>query len=80
MSYKETAKNMIDKLPEDKLIFIINILENIGEMSGLSVYPEFSPNEETEAAIKEVESMVANGAGEHFEGSTEDFFSTLSEN
>lgn len=32
MSYQEIAKNMIDKLPEDKLVFIINILENIGEM------------------------------------------------
>ena len=52
MSYQEIAKNMIDKLPEDKLVFIINILENIGEMSGVDVYPEFQPNEETIAAEK----------------------------
>lgn len=80
MSYQEIAKNMIDKLPEDKLVFIINILENIGEMSGVPVYPEYTPNKETKAAIAEVESMIASGAGEHFEGSTDDFFSMMSEN
>lgn len=79
MSYQEIAKNMIDKLPEDKLVFIINILENIGEMSGVQVHPEFTPNAETITAMNEVESMIANGAGEHFEGSTDDFFSMLSE-
>ena len=43
ISYQEISKNMIDRLPEDKLIFIINILENIGEMSGVNFYPEFTP-------------------------------------
>lgn len=32
MSYQDIAKNMIDKLPDDKMVFVINILENIGEM------------------------------------------------
>lgn len=79
MSYQEIAKSMIDKLPEDKLIFIINILENIGEMSGVDVTPQYTPNEETKAAIKEVEGMIQTGEGEHFTGSTADFFSMLSE-
>lgn len=79
MSYQEIAKNMIDRLPEEKLIFIINILENIGEMSGLAVHPEFTPNEETRAAIAEVDEMIRTGAGEHFSGSTADFFSDLEE-
>jgi len=79
MSYQEIAKNMIDKLPEDKLVFIINILENIGEMSGVDVYPEFQPNEETIAAMKEVQDMIENGTGESFKGSTADFFSALME-
>lgn len=79
MSYQEIAKSMIDKLPEDKLVFIINILENIGEMSGIDIYPEFTPNEETKAAIDEVDSMIKNGTGEHFEASTADFFAMLSE-
>lgn len=80
MSYQEIAKNMIDKLPEDKLVFFINILENIGEMSGVQVYPEFTPNEETESAMNEIEKMITSGSGEHFEGSTTDFFTILSEN
>lgn len=53
MSYQDIAKYMIDKLPDDKMVFVINILENIGEMSGINVYPEFTPNEETKAAMAE---------------------------
>ena len=79
MSYQEVAKYMIDQLPEDKLIYIINILENIGEMSGVDVYPEFTPNIETTEAIAEVDKMIATGAGEHFTGSTDDFFAILNE-
>ena len=79
MSYQEIAKNMIDRLPEDKLVFIINILENIGEMSGVSLYPEYTPNKETQEAIEEVENMIRTGEGEHFSGSTEDFFKMLAE-
>ena len=32
------------------------------------------PNAETIAAMEEIEQMIANGGGEHFSGSTEDFF------
>ena len=77
MSYQEIAKSMIDRLPEDKLIFIINILENIGEISGIDVYPEFTPNTETREAIQEVAEMIETGSGEHFTGSTADFFTML---
>lgn len=70
---------MIDRLPEDKLIFIINILENIGEMSGVNLYPKFTPNPETQAAIIEVDNMIQTGAGEHFTGSTADFFAQPAE-
>lgn len=47
MSYREIAKNMIDRLPDDKIIFVINMLEGLGEMSGLDIYPDFTPNEAT---------------------------------
>lgn len=53
MSYQEIAKNMIDRLPDDKMVFVINILENIGEMAGVNLYPEFEPNAETIAAMEE---------------------------
>lgn len=77
MSKQEIAKNMIDRLPEDKLIFIINILENIGEMSGIDIHPEFSPNEETLEALEEVEGMIATGSGQHFQGTAEEFTNLL---
>ena len=43
MSYQEIAKSMIDRLPEDKMIFVINMLEGLDEMSGLDLYPDFKP-------------------------------------
>lgn len=79
MSYQEIAKNMIDKLPDDKMVFVINILENIGEMSGINVYPDFTPNAETIEAIAEVDKMIKTGKGEHFTGSTVDFLESLLE-
>ena len=33
MSYQEIAKSMIDRLPDDKIIFVINMLEGLGECS-----------------------------------------------
>lgn len=77
MSYQEIAKNMIDRLPEDKLVFVINILENIGEMSGLHLGPEFEPNAETRTAMAEVDEMIANGTGQHFSGTTEELFAQI---
>lgn len=73
MSYQEIAKNMIDRLPEDKMIFVINILQNIGEMSGVDVYPEFEPNAETIAAMAETDEMIRTGSGQHFKGTAEEF-------
>ena len=35
------------------------------------------PNAKTQAAIDEVDSMIRTGEGEHFEGSTADFFAQL---
>lgn len=79
MSNIELAKSMIDRLPEDKIIFIINILENIGELSGLDIYPEHEPNKDTIEAIEEVNKMIKNNTGEAFDGSTADFFAGLGE-
>lgn len=79
MSYQEIAKNMIDHLPEDKLIFVINILENIGEMSGLDIYPDFKPNAATIAAMAETDEMIRSGSGQHFEGATEELFAQILE-
>jgi len=75
MSYQEIAKTMIDRLPEDKMIFVVNILANLGELSGVDVYPEFTPNNETLEAIAELQ----NGGGHKFSRSTDDLFAELLE-
>lgn len=79
MSYKELAKNMIDRLPDDKMIFIINMLEGLGEMSGLDIYPAFEPNAETIAAMAETDEMIRTGSGQHFEGPTSELFAQVLE-
>lgn len=77
MTYQEIAKNIIDKLPNDKMIYVINILENIGNMSGINVYPEYEPNAETIDALEDVNNMIKDGTGEHFNGQTFDFFDDI---
>jgi len=76
MSNRDIAKNMIDRLPDDKMVFIINILENIGEMSGAELYPEYTPNSETLAAFAEGEEMLSNGTGQKFTN-VKDLFAAL---
>ena len=77
MSYQEIAKDMIDKLPDDKMIYVINILENLGEMHGISLYPNYEPNKETVEAIEEVDKMIKEGTEEHFEGNTVEFLNGI---
>lgn len=78
MSYQEIAKSMIDKMPDDKIVFLINIMENIGEMSGIDIYPEYEPNAETLDAFAEGREMLANGTGQRFTN-TKDLFAALEE-
>ena len=77
MSYQEIAKDMIDRLPDDKMIFVINMLAGLGEMSGLDIYPDFQPNAETIAAIAETDEMIRTRSGQHFEGTAEEFTDLL---
>lgn len=79
MSYQEIAKSMIDCLPEDQMVFVINMLEGLGEMFGLDIYPDFKPNAATTAAMKETDEMIRTGSGQHFEGATEELFSQILE-
>lgn len=73
MSSRDLAKNMLDRLPDDKMIFIVNILANIGELSGVDVYQGLTPNAETIEAMKELE----EGGGTLFTGNTSDLFTEL---
>ena len=66
MSNREFAKNLIDYVPENKLLYDVGYLQGI-------VVPDETPNTATIAAIQELES----GGGELWTGSTEDFFAML---
>lgn len=72
MSNRDFAKTLIDQIPESKLIYIIAYLQG-------AAIPEETPNAETLEALEETESMIQAGAGEHFAGTTADFFSMLAE-
>lgn len=48
-------------------------------MSGLDIYPDFTPNAETIAAMAETDEMIRTGGGQHFEGSTEELFAQILE-
>ena len=79
MSYQEIAKSMIERLPEDKMIFVVNMLERLGEMSRLGLYPAFKPNAATIAAMTETDEMIRTGNGQHFEGTTKELFAQILE-
>ncbi len=72
MSNRDFAKNLIDQIPEGKMIYIISYLQG-------AAVPNEMPNAETENAMQEVEEMIMTGMGEHFSGSTADFFAMLAE-
>lgn len=72
MSNREFAKTLIDQIPESKLLYIISYLQG-------AAVPDEMPNADTQEAIQEVNTMIADGTGEHFTGSTADFFAALVE-
>ena len=68
MSNREFAKTLIDQIPENKLF--------IAYLQGISA-PDEIPNAETLDAMTEVEEMIRNGTGQHFQGSAEEFTNML---
>lgn len=68
MNYKELAKNLIDRIPESKMYYIVSYLQE-------AAVPEEIPNAETIASIDELES----GGGTLFTRSTEALFTELME-
>lgn len=73
MSTREYAKTLIDQIPDSKLIYIVTYLQG-------AALPDSEPNAaeaETLEAVQEVNQMIADGTGEHFEGSTADFLDQL---
>lgn len=72
MSTREYAKELIDQIPESKLIFVVPYLQGAAIPDDVEV-----PSAETLAAINEVDDMIRSGKGEHYKGSTADLFSQL---
>lgn len=68
MNNREFAKNLIDQIPENRLLYVISYLQ--GE-----AIPDETPNTDTLEAIEELD----NGGGYRFSGSTKDFFAQLME-
>lgn len=72
MSNREYAHQLLDRVPESKIFYIMGILEG-------AAIPNEEPNAETLEAFAEIDEMKKNGTGEHFSGSTEDFFNSILE-
>lgn len=72
MSTRELAQTLLDQVPESKLLYVVAYLQGV-----TTPEDEDIPNVRTLAAIDEVDEMIRTGKGEHFEGSTDDFFAQL---
>lgn len=68
MSNQEIAKNLIDQIPESRLVYVIAYLQG-------AAIPEETPNADTLEAMAE----LRNGGGHKFSGTTEDLFAELME-
>lgn len=74
MSDREYAINLLNQVPESKLIYVISYLQ------GALIPDEYeTPNQDTAKAIAQVNEMVKTGGGQHFEGSTKDFMQMMLE-
>ena len=74
MSEREQALDMVRAMPDDKISALVAFLRAFWEASG---DVEEVPNAETIAAMKETDEMIRTGGGQHFAGSTADFFAML---
>ena len=76
MSERERVWELMDLIPDHRIGEVVTYLENYIRELGDDIA---APNEETLAAIAEVEEMKRNGTGQKFEGSAEDLFKMLLE-
>ena len=72
MSTRELARTLLDEMPDNDLIYLVAYMQSLKALKDAEI-----PNAKTQAAIDEVDSMIRTGEGEHFEGSTADFFAQL---
>lgn len=75
MSDMERASSLLEQIPQYKLGYVIAYLQ--GMVAGVSDDLEEIPNAVTIAALREGDEMLRTGTGQHFQGSTKDFFAML---
>ena len=68
MSNKELAKQIIDQIPESKMLYVIAYLQG-------AAVPDDMPNADTIEAFQEIDS----GGGQSYQGSTKDLINELME-
>ncbi len=68
MSNRDLAKNLIDKIPESRLLYVISYLQG-------AAVPDETLNADTLEAFAELD----NGGGYSFSGATEQLFNELLE-
>lgn len=69
MSNREYAHQLLDRVPESKIFYIMGILEG-------AAIPDDEPNAETIAAFAEGDKMLAEGTGQRYTN-TKDLFADL---
>ena len=69
MSNREKAIQLLNMIDDEKMVYVLNILEN------LTCFAEI-PNSETIAAFQEGDDMLANESGRRYT-STSDLFADL---
>lgn len=73
MSNKEIAIDIINQIPEYKLSYVVDMLNGL---KGLLVDND-ELNQDTVDAIDEISAMQKNNRGQHFDGSTKEFFEMM---
>lgn len=71
MSNKELAIQLLDRIPETKMYYIIGVLEG-------AAIPDEVPNDETLAAFAEIDEMKKTGSGQKF-NNLDDLWNSLEE-
>ena len=72
MSNREKAIQLLDAIDEEKMIYVVGILENLTGFAEV-------PNAETLEAFAEVDEMKRTGTGQHFSGTTKELFDSILE-
>ena len=71
MSNREKAIHLLNVIDDEKMVYVLNILENLTCLAEI-------PNSGTIAAFQEGDNMLANGTGRKYT-STSDLFAELEE-